>query len=134
MILINTRESNTKVKDYWKKYYERNKEVLRESKKLYYEKNRQEIIEKSKNYFQKNKLKVYERRNKKRKITVKYSGKPNKCEICHLTGKICLDHNHITGEFRGWICDRCNKVLGFVKDDKELLIKLSNYLKNQFTK
>ena len=54
--------------------------------------------------------------------------KPEQCEICGAFGKICFDHNHETGEFRGWICKRCNTVLGFVKDDSELLVKLSKYL------
>ncbi len=54
--------------------------------------------------------------------------KPKQCEICGAFGRICFDHNHDTGEFRGWICHRCNVVLGFVKDNTELLKALSNYL------
>lgn len=56
--------------------------------------------------------------------------KPDACEICGAMGKIVFDHSHETEKFRGWICDRCNKVLGFAKDSPELLERLSNYLKN----
>lgn len=55
--------------------------------------------------------------------------RPEQCEVCGAIGRICFDHNHKTGEFRGWICLRCNSVLGFVKDNGELLIALNNYLK-----
>lgn len=54
--------------------------------------------------------------------------KPELCEICGAMGRICFDHNHETGKFRGWICHRCNVVLGFVKDNSELLKSLSDYL------
>lgn len=40
-----------------------------------------------------------------------------------------VDHNHITGANRGLLCDRCNKVLGFVKDSQELLDLLRFYLR-----
>lgn len=56
--------------------------------------------------------------------------KPLDCEICGAISVIHFDHNHKTGEFRGWICRRCNLVLGMVKDNSELLINLSEYLKN----
>ena len=37
-----------------------------------------------------------------------------KCHSCGLAEKdhrkkLCIDHNHETGEFRGWLCDECNK-------------------------
>lgn len=69
------------------------------------------------------------------KRTLKYKEKvagrkkPEQCEICGAIGKIHFDHNHETGEFRGWVCMRCNLVLGMVKDNKELLIRLAKYLK-----
>lgn len=56
--------------------------------------------------------------------------KPLQCEICGAMGKICFDHNHRTGKFRGWICNRCNWTLGHVKDSPELLERLSKYLRN----
>lgn len=68
----------------------------------------------------------------KRREAIAGRKKPEQCEICGAFGKICLDHNHKTDKFRGWICHRCNVVLGFVKDNRELLNMLIDYLsKNQ---
>lgn len=55
--------------------------------------------------------------------------RPDTCELCgefHL--RIVFDHCHKYGHFRGWLCDRCNKVLGIVKDNPELLRSLASYL------
>lgn len=55
--------------------------------------------------------------------------KPDLCEICgehHL--RIVFDHDHATGLFRGWICDRCNKTLGHVKDNPNIFLKMAGYL------
>lgn len=41
-------------------------------------------------------------------------------------------HEHVTGKFRGWLCRRCNTVLGMIEDDTNLLEMLIAYLdKNQ---
>ncbi len=69
---------------------------------------------------------------KHRKEEVAGRKKPEQCEICGAFGKIEYDHCHETGKFRGWICHRCNLILGLVRDDGELLFKLSNYLKKNY--
>lgn len=56
--------------------------------------------------------------------------KPQECELCGEVGRICFDHNHTNEKFRGWICYRCNIVLGFVNDNVELLIKMIGYLES----
>lgn len=56
--------------------------------------------------------------------------KPTSCEICaDIHPKIVFDHDHSTGQFRGWICDPCNIVLGAVKERIETLEKMAQYLK-----
>jgi hypothetical protein len=61
--------------------------------------------------------------------------RPDSCEICNLNEfRIVFDHCHISGKFRGWICDRCNRTLGIVKDSSELLIKMSEYLETHNVK
>jgi hypothetical protein len=56
------------------------------------------------------------------------------CELCGETvTKIVFDHCHSKGHFRGWICDRCNRVLGSVKDDISILNKMIIYLNNSHT-
>lgn len=59
--------------------------------------------------------------------------KPDACEVCktlesQMTRKLCFDHNHSTGKFRGWLCGKCNTALGNMKDSPELLKKLIEYL------
>lgn len=57
--------------------------------------------------------------------------KPDACEICgELNIRIVFDHCHLQGHFRGWICDRCNRVLGTVQDSPALLRALARYLEN----
>lgn len=54
--------------------------------------------------------------------------KPPACEICGRTGKICFDHDHRNGKFRGWICWGCNVALGHVDDSEVILGKMIEYL------
>lgn len=58
------------------------------------------------------------------------AGRPRayQCEICNKKEITVFDHCHKTDLFRGWICDRCNKMLGLVKDCPILLRKLADYL------
>jgi hypothetical protein len=65
---------------------------------------------------------------------------PNKkdfCECCkkkpenlggrRITGLV-LDHDPITNEFRGWLCDKCNKAIGMLGDDISGVVNAINYL------
>lgn len=54
--------------------------------------------------------------------------RPDECEVCGRDGPICYDHCHAGGHFRGWLCNRCNVVLGHIGDDPDLLRKLADYL------
>lgn len=40
----------------------------------------------------------------------------------------CLDHNHATGEFRGYICQDCNTGLARFLEDQEILDNAKEYL------
>lgn len=50
------------------------------------------------------------------------------CACCDETKSLCADHDHATGQVRGALCHRCNRVLGQVKDDPEHLRRLADYL------
>lgn len=65
----------------------------------------------------------------KRQETKAGRKKPESCDLCGDKVKICFDHDHITGKFRGWLCHGCNLSIAFAKDSPELLIKMSVYLK-----
>jgi hypothetical protein len=60
----------------------------------------------------------------------------DRCALCktdkpHAKGWH-LDHNHITGRIRGVLCGNCNRGLGLLQDDPELLLKAREYLLAEF--
>jgi hypothetical protein len=56
------------------------------------------------------------------------------CEICitpfgyERATRPCWDHDHTTGQFRGWLCHRCNVSLGLMADDPVRLRAAADYL------
>ena len=59
-----------------------------------------------------------------------------KCDVCGIperecNRKHCMDHDHKTGDFRGWLCDSCNKALGHLKNSKEIIFSLAVYLEKK---
>lgn len=55
------------------------------------------------------------------------------CAICKKkcsSGRaLAIDHCHKTNKVRGLLCTRCNRGLGFFLDRPDLLVKASEYLK-----
>jgi hypothetical protein len=60
------------------------------------------------------------------------------CSVCEQpnwvghsgeTKPLVVDHNHATNANRGLLCDRCNKVLGFLRDRQELALRILEYLR-----
>lgn len=52
------------------------------------------------------------------------------CDLCgakekDLGKRLALDHNHITGAFRGWLCDNCNRSLRTIEVSPTAIL---NYL------
>lgn len=41
---------------------------------------------------------------------------------------LCIDHDHSTNKVRGLLCNNCNRGLGFLRDNKEILLAAYNYL------
>lgn len=55
------------------------------------------------------------------------------CPICQKTtivgiSKIVLDHNHETGDVRGWICESCNTGIGRFDDRVDIISHAINWL------
>ena len=67
-------------------------------------------------------------------LTNKPVNVPFECPICGkrtiagVTSKVVLDHNHLTGEPRAWICDSCNTGIGRFKDDVSLVQRAIKFL------
>jgi len=75
-----------------------------------------------------------ERQRREKRLT-ELAGRPRPdiCDICKDQNTrrkdiIAFDHCHTHGHFRGWLCDRCNTVLGAAQDKPELLREMADYL------
>ena len=66
----------------------------------------------------------------------------HKCAICNSTDPkgrksgrgggvdvFYVDHNHKTGEVRGLLCNVCNRTIGYVNEDVELIKNMIEYVK-----
>lgn len=59
------------------------------------------------------------------------------CDICQRQAanaslrvtRLCIDHDHRTGQFRGLICVPCNRGIGFMDDSPERLEAAAAYLR-----
>lgn len=107
---------------------DKDRAYMREYVKRYRKKHPERVAETQKKYNTKNPGRAQKRKNR---ILEEMAGrpKPAACEICgSAKGRIAFDHCHRTGKFRGWICNGCNVVLGYVNDDPNHLRKLIAYL------
>jgi hypothetical protein len=63
-----------------------------------------------------------------------------KCYLCLSPGfligkknhseKLAVDHDHATGKVRKLLCHNCNRALGLMKDNPELLRKAAQYVED----
>ena len=68
----------------------------------------------------------------------KITPKPESDHVCPLclrgegalgyTSAFVLEHDHETGEFRGWVCHDCNTAIARIHDDAETAARMSEYL------
>lgn len=64
-----------------------------------------------------------------------YKSQNGLCAICRSSMKLsgtknrtCVDHDHITNKIRDLLCSHCNFALGHVKEQKDILQSMINYL------
>jgi hypothetical protein len=55
--------------------------------------------------------------------------------VCAVCGEHCksgralsVDHNHATGALRGLLCGNCNRGIGYLQDDPELIRAALEYM------
>lgn len=49
-------------------------------------------------------------------------------EECRDRKVLCVDHDHKTGKVRGLLCNSCNRGIGLLKDDPDILRNAAWYL------
>jgi len=134
--------------------YEANKANILIKQKEYCKLHKNEIAQYKKDYSIINRLKISQQRrqfrnNNKDKIrdqklkctynisSIEYSKLFNKqngcCAICdkHQSDfkyNLCVDHDHKTGKIRGLLCNECNRGIGYLKDNPNLLNKGATYI------
>jgi hypothetical protein len=51
------------------------------------------------------------------------------CQTCGVRmDKKCIDHCHLTNKVRGVLCNNCNTALGLIKDNRQTLLNMLQYL------
>lgn len=57
---------------------------------------------------------------------------PNDCEFCGRTvPTLSLDHCHVTGKFRAWLCNKCNTGFAQLGDTAEWLARAAKFLRER---
>jgi len=99
--------------------------------KLWKRRNKAKVAAYSKAYHAKYPEAVLARHRKNRKLPEPTRPEPSGCEMCGAATKqnsLNLDHDHVTGEFRGWLCWGCNVALGKLGDSvSEALARIERY-------
>lgn len=92
------------------------------------------MAEKQKRYVADNREQVNMRRRlAKRGLTEDeflqmFNAQAGLCAICRRPRALDIDHSHETGEVRGLLCGPCNRGIGFLDDDPELMRSAIRYL------
>lgn len=100
----------------WKLWYEKNKELRAEYCKQWLAANKQKKLISSRKWWG---------------LPEPTRPEPDHCECCGNSDSraLCLDHCHETKQFRGWLCNRCNRAIGQLGDNEEALKMALRYLR-----
>lgn len=114
------------VSNYQKKYYSSNKDKIAK----YYKVNAKKVSKYRKIYHLKT---AYGLTQEQKELMFVKQGR--KCPICDKkekrSNRLVVDHCHKTGSVRGIIHQRCNIVIGLLKDSVKLARNVINYLENK---
>ena len=142
---VRIHELRQKNPNHFTDYYAKNKDKIRKTRRKHYKKNRIKILKENrinnKVYYEMHQEQL-RLSSKKKHLKKKYGltmediqvmliKQHSTCAICTQpfgTGRICVDHDHITNKIRGLLCHRCNSGIGLLGDNIAGLYKAINYL------
>ena len=55
-------------------------------------------------------------------------GQPPKPDGVRAAGRLHVDHDHVTGAVRALLCNECNRALGYLRDDPNLMRAAAEYV------
>lgn len=134
------KKNKSKIDKYKQEYYQHNSDYVRAKAKHYYDTHREEQLKKGQIRRQK-----YPEVFRQRQLRYKYGISPKrfkkmlkaqnyKCYTCSVVHKeqkherLQVDHNHVTGEIRKLLCNRCNSTLAFADENMKRLRNLILYI------
>ncbi len=59
----------------------------------------------------------------------------HKCAVCGISevhaenSRLCVDHDHNTGQVRGLLCKKCNQAIGLLQDNPDFCESAGRYLR-----
>ena len=111
----------------YKRDHRRPEKDRRMATKEYYARHPGKLRERSLKYLYGMSLLAFDR------LWLKQGGECAICSIsfgeCRRGGGVQVDHSHLTGEVRGLLCERCNRMLGHAKDNPEVVERAAVYLR-----
>lgn len=108
------------------------KTCMLEARQAWAVKNKQHL-----NSWRRNNWEVSNRRFKRHGTTREaydelYEFQQGACALCGEVDEklvwLCIDHDHSTGKVRGLLCPNCNRGVGLLKDDPNLLRRAADYI------
>lgn len=134
---------------YHRAWYEKNKDHARAQQRAWYAANKDRVAATRRKWYEANKEKVLaagkawkaanpeKHKESSRRSMRRAAGMLNptserrtgKCPVC-LRGpqELHCDHDHATGQIRGWLCRRCNPALGLLNDSVEAMQRAIAYI------
>lgn len=117
---------------YKKTWAQRNREYLNAYQRAYYKKNRTKKREQARARWRNDKDRLLAR--SRAQYARRMNKRPKKCECCKQVvegRRLHWDHNHQTGQFRGWLCGRCNPGIGLLGDNLRGVLRAVKYLESR---
>jgi hypothetical protein len=121
--------------EYQRQQYYKNHERELARRRQYYRKDLEASREYHRRWWRKNREKRLMRRYGLRlgEYEQLFASQGGVCAICGnapAKGVLCVDHSHTTGEVRGLLCHKCNRLLGLFNEQIQVLESAIRYLRN----